>query len=146
MGHRKVLRLPDSAPSSQLEVMATEEVKPFHGDKDDENPEDFLCSFFRRMGTANSDTKKQQFKYFLQADSAADEWFDELQQNEKKDWDAIETAFNNHWPRKRAAKKTKEEYEKEITGLRLSIDDLGKRRKRQEETSTHISFGQIRWK
>ena len=119
--------------------MATEEVKPFHGDKDDENPEDFLRSFFRRMGTANGDTKKQQFKYFLQADSAADEWYEELQLNEKKDWDAIETAFNKRWPRKKAAKKTKEEYEEEITGLRLAMEDLGKKEKiAGREVYSHI--------
>ena len=93
------------------------------------------------MGTANSDTKKQQFKYFLQADSAADEWFEELQLNEKKDWDAIETAFNKCWPRKRAAKKTKEEYEEEITGLRLSIDDLGKK----EKTAGRDVYSHIVW-
>ena len=65
------------------------------------------------MGTANDDTKKQQFKYFLQADSAADEWFDELQPADKKDWTAIEDAFNKRWPRKKATKKTTEEYEEE---------------------------------
>ena len=97
--------------------MPTEQVDPFHGDREDENPEDFLRSFFRRMGTSNDDVKKQQFKYFLQADSAADEWFEELQQADKKDWSAIEEAFNKRWPRKKAAKKTTEEYEEEITGL-----------------------------
>ena len=109
--------------------MPTEQVDPFHGDREDENPEDFLRSFFRRMGTSNDDVKKQQFKYFLQADSAADEWFEELQQADKKDWSAIEEAFNKRWPRKKAAKKTTEEYEEEITGLRLKMEDLGKKEK-----------------
>ena len=119
--------------------MATEHVNPFHGDKEDENPEDFLCSFYRRMGTASGDTKKQQFLYFLQADSVADEWFDELSEAERKDWNTIETAFAKRWPRKKAAKKSKEEYEEEITGTRLQVEDLGKKEKiAGKETYSHI--------
>ena len=121
--------------------MATEHVDPFHGDKEDENPEDFLRSFFRRMGTATDDVKKRQFRYFLQADSAADEWFDELPQEDKKDWDALEDAFNKRWPRKKAAKKTKEEYEEEITGLQLKMDDLGKK----EKTAGRDVYSHIVW-
>jgi hypothetical protein len=44
--------------SEDLDSMPNEHVEPFHGDKEDENPEDFLRSFYRRMGTANDDTKK----------------------------------------------------------------------------------------
>ena len=121
--------------------MATEHVDPFHGDKEDENPEDFLRSFFRRMGTANDEVKKRQFKYFLQADSAADEWFDELPEKDKKDWDTIEKAFGERWPRKKAVKKTKEEYEEEITGLQLKMEDLGKKEKTAgREVYTHIAW------
>ena len=109
--------------------MPVEQVAPFHGDNEDENPEDFLRSFFRRMGTANDDVKKQQFPNFLQADSVADEWFDDLVQEEKQDWNAIETAFRKRWPRKKAVKKTVEEYEEEITGLRLKMEDMGKKEK-----------------
>lgn len=121
--------------------MATEHVDPFHGDKEDENPEDFLRSFFRRMGTAGDDVKKRQFKYYLQADSAADEWFEELPLGDKKDWDAIEDAFNKRWPRKKAAKKTKEEYEEEIMGLGLKMEDLGKK----EKTAGREIYSHIAW-
>ena len=121
--------------------MPTEQVDPFHGDKEDENPEDFLRSFFRRMGTADSATRKQQFKYFLQADSAADEWFEELAPEDKKDWEAIESAFNIRWPRRKAAKKTTEEYEEEITGLKLKTEDLGKKEKiAGREVYSHIAW------
>ena len=58
--------------------MSLEHVALFHGDKEDENPENFLRLFFQRMGTTSNNTKKQQFQYFLQADSVADEWFDDL--------------------------------------------------------------------
>jgi hypothetical protein len=121
--------------------MPTDHVDPFHGDKEDENPEDFLRAFFRRMGTSTDDVKKQQFKYFLQADSAADEWFDDLQPADKKDWNTIESAFNKRWPRKKAAKKTTEEYEEEITGLRLKMEDLGKK----EKTAGREVYSHIAW-
>ena len=121
--------------------MLTEHVEPFHGDKEDENLEDFLRSFFRRMGMATDDVRKQQFQYFLQVDSIADEWFDDLQPGEKKCWEDIENAFNKHWPRQKAAKKTKEEYEEEITGLRLKTEDLGKKEKMSgREIYSHIAW------
>ena len=118
--------LPDTASLGPDNGMATEPVKIFHRDKKDKNPDDFLRSFFRRMGSAN-DFKKKQFKYFLQADSIADKWFNELQHDDKKDWDTIEAAFNKCWPKKIVAKKTKEEYEAEITGLHLKMENLGKK-------------------
>jgi hypothetical protein len=65
--------LPEPESSPPHHIMATEQVKPFHGDKEDKNPEEFLCSFFRCMGMASDNVKKQQFRYFLQADSTADE-------------------------------------------------------------------------
>jgi hypothetical protein len=81
------------------------------------------------MGTTTDDVKKQQFKYYLQADSAADEWYDGLPPSDKKDWNAIEDAFNKRWLRKKTARKTTEEYEEEITGLKLTMEDLGKKEK-----------------
>jgi hypothetical protein len=133
------LELPDPGTPPDDDTMPTEHVDPFHGDKEDENPEDFLRAFFRRMGTSNDDVKKQQFRYFLQADSVADEWFDDLQPAEKKEWNAIEAAFSKCWPRQKAAKKTKEEYEEEITGLLLKMEDLGKREKTAgREVYSHI--------
>lgn len=121
--------------------MPTEQVDPFHGDKEDENPEDFLRSFFRRMGTASDEVRKQQFRYFLQADSVADEWFEELQITDKVSWNSIEDAFNKRWPRKKAAKKTTEEYEEEITGLHLKMEDLGKK----EKTAGREVYSHIVW-
>ena len=93
------------------------------------------------MGTASNDTRKQQFRNFLQADSATDEWFDELTQDDTKDWDSIETAFRKRWPRKKAVKKTAEEYEEEITGLKLKMEDLGKK----EKTAGREVYSHIVW-
>ena len=69
--------------------MAAEVVTPFQGDKEDENPENFLCTFFRRMGTNTNDIRKAQFPYYLQADSVADQWYLDLRDDEKKSWSSI---------------------------------------------------------
>jgi hypothetical protein len=121
--------------------MSSEQVAPFYGNKKDENPENFMRSFYRRMGTADDATKKQQFPNFLEADSVADEWFDGLTQAEKTDWTAIETAFCKRWPRKKTAKKTTEEYEKEILDFRLKMEDLGKK----ETASGRAVHAHIAW-
>ena len=121
--------------------MTSELVTPFHGDKDDENPEDFLRSFFWRMGTGSDDTRKQQFPNFLQADSVADEWYEELTGDDKTNWTTIEAAFRKRWPRKKAAKKTNEEYEEEIRDLQIKMEDLGKKEKvAGREIYTHIAW------
>ena len=121
--------------------MAAETIHPFHGDKEDENPEDFLRAFYRRMGDKSDDTKKAQFRYYLQADSAADEWYTDLLDNEKKSWGDIEVAFNKRWPRKRQVKKTDEEYEDEILGRKLKTEDLGKKEKvAGRDIYTHIAW------
>ena len=78
--------------------MASEQVTPFHGDKDDKNPEDFLRSFLRCMGTASNTVKKQQFPIFLQADSVTDEWYKDLQPDNTADWTTIKMAFRKCWP------------------------------------------------
>ena len=93
------------------------------------------------MGSATDEVKKQQFPNFLQADSVADEWFEELTEAERKDWNTIQTAFRKRWPRKKAAKKTTEEYEEEITGLRLKMEDMGKKEKiAGRDVYSHIAW------
>ena len=63
--------------------MAAEHVTPFHGNKEDESPEDFLQAYYRRMGNKSDEFKKAQFPYYLQADSVADEWFAEEETNQE---------------------------------------------------------------
>lgn len=122
-------------------MTTNEQVKPFFGDRDDENPEDFLRSFFRRMGTGSDEAKKQQFPNFLQADSVADEWFEELTEKDKASWAGIETAFRTRWPRKKASKKTSEEYEEEVRGLELKMVELGKKETVSgREVYTHVAW------
>ena len=93
------------------------------------------------MGNSADNIKKQQFPNFLQADSVADEWFEELTENDKSSWDNIEKAFRKRWPRNKAAKKTNEEYEEEIREVLLKTEDLGKKEKvAGREVYTHIAW------
>ena len=93
------------------------------------------------MGTASDDVKNRQFRNFLEADSAADEWFDELDNNEKKDWNTLEAAFCKRWPRKKTAKKTTDDYEREITTSSLKMEYLGKKETAAgKEVYAHIAW------
>ena len=93
------------------------------------------------MGTNTDETRRQQFPNFLQADSIADEWFEELSKNDKAEWANIEAAFRKRWPRKKPVKKTNEEYEEELRDLQLKTEDLGKKEKvTGREVYTHIAW------
>ncbi|KAF8883354.1 hypothetical protein CPB84DRAFT_1623672, partial [Gymnopilus junonius] len=53
----------------------------------------------------------------------------------------IEAAFCVQWLRKKAAKKTKEEYEEDIMMLRLKMEDIGKKEKITGcEVYSHIAW------
>ncbi|KAF8816562.1 hypothetical protein BYT27DRAFT_7248182 [Phlegmacium glaucopus] len=121
--------------------MSAEVITPFHGDKEDENPEDFLRAFFRRMGNSNDEVKKTQFPNYLQADGVADDWYIDLDNNEKKTWAEIEAAFRKRWPRKKQVKKTVKEYEEEILNQTITTEDLAKKEKvAGREIYSHIAW------
>ena len=78
-------------------VMTNYLATPFHGDRHDEDSSEFLSCFLQYMGTADKKMKAQNFIYYLQADSLADEWFEELGEEEKGSWDVIEVLFCRKW-------------------------------------------------
>jgi hypothetical protein len=49
------------------------------------------------MGSADDEKRARNFIYYLQADSDADEWFEELSEEEKKSWASIEVLFRRKW-------------------------------------------------
>jgi hypothetical protein len=116
-------------------------ITPFQGDKEGEIPEDFLRAFYRRMSDKPDDTKKAQFPYYLQAYSVADEWYADLTDDNKKTWTTIEVAFRKRWPKKKQVKKMEEEYEDEIVGRKLTMDELGKKEKMEGmEVYSHVAW------
>jgi hypothetical protein len=62
-----------------------------------EDPQEFFDRFLQCMGTKGDEFKAKHFIYYLVADSMADEWFEDLQQAEKKDWDTIKVLFYKRW-------------------------------------------------
>ena len=136
----KISTHPLPTTPTETEDMASETVMPFHGDKE-ESQEDFLHTFYRRMGNKTNDSRKNQFCYYLQANGAADEWFSDLAVKEKKSWKDIKAAFEKRWPQKKQIKKTEEEYEDEIVGRKLKAEDLEKKEVvAGRENYTHIAW------
>ncbi|RXW18472.1 hypothetical protein EST38_g7385 [Candolleomyces aberdarensis] len=114
-------------------------VEPFWGNKADENAQDFICSFNRAMGDKDETYKAKQFEYYLRADSEADEWWSELDAEKKKKWSDVEAAFQERWLKAKVVKKTATEYKEELLGLKLKIEDLGRKEEvAGRETYTHI--------
>src|ERR1700678_4241533 len=71
-------------------------MAPFGGDWN-EDPKEFLDWFFQCMGTAGDEFKAKQFIYYLQADSYADEWYEEIPQQEQQNWVSVEALFRKRW-------------------------------------------------
>ena len=137
----KISTYPLPTTPTENKDIASETVTPFHGDKEDKSLEDFLHAFYRRMGNKTNYSRKNQFCYYLQANGAADKWFLDLADEEKKSWKDIEVAFEKRWPQKKQIKKTEEEYKDEIMGWKLKAEDLGKKEVvAGRETYTHIAW------
>jgi hypothetical protein len=71
----------------------------FHGDKHDEDPEEFLSWFHQCTKTGDDPDafKARMFVNYLQVYSEADEWFEDLPEEEKKSWSNIERLFRRKW-------------------------------------------------
>ena len=76
--------------------MANYQATPFGGEWN-EDPNIFLSWFLECMGVADDKMKARQFVYYLQADSDADEWFEDLLEEEKSSWVIIERLFRKRW-------------------------------------------------
>jgi hypothetical protein len=74
--------------------MTNYQATPFCGERN-EDPGIFLRWFLQCMGTADDNAKARHFVYYLQADSDADEWFEDLEDEEKKSW--AEVLFRKRW-------------------------------------------------
>lgn len=93
------------------------------------------------MGNNIDNVKKQQFPNYLQANSVVDKWFEDLLPNKKANWMSTEAAFRLRWLRKKAVKKTKEEYKEDIMTMRLKMEDIGKK----EKVAGHEVYSHIAW-
>jgi hypothetical protein len=100
----------------------------FHGDWN-EDPKEFLDSYLQCTATTDDNFKAQHFINYLGADSDAEEWFDELRQDEKKDWVVIELLFRRKWLKEEVSTKetvtSRNELQPASTHLTPSITSTG---------------------
>jgi hypothetical protein len=71
-------------------------ISVFHGNWN-EDAEAFLNSYLEYMGPADDKKRARSFIYYLQADSNAEEWFEELPEEQKKSWATIEVLSRRKW-------------------------------------------------
>jgi hypothetical protein len=69
---------------------------PFSGEWD-EDPKKFLGWFLQCTAAADDARKAHDFIYYLRAGSNADEWFEDLPEEEKRSWVRIERLFRRKW-------------------------------------------------
>ena len=74
------------------------QATPFSGEWDEfEDPKLFSGWFLECTGTMDDETKAHHFIYYLQADSNAEEWFEDLLEEKKGSWVRIERLFCEEW-------------------------------------------------
>jgi hypothetical protein len=81
--------------SLALETQSTS-MSVFHGNWN-EDPKDFLHSYLQCTAAGGDSFRARQFINYLGVYSEADDWFDELPHEEKKNWAAIEFSFRKRW-------------------------------------------------
>ena len=72
------------------------QASPFSGEWN-EDPVAFLGWFRQCTGSADDKTRAKHFMYYLQAGSDADEWFEDLPDEEKGSWVIVERLFCKRW-------------------------------------------------
>jgi hypothetical protein len=125
--------------------MTTQQRELFSGEDDSkEQPGDFLRRFrsdMRAQSITTDADKISAFEDALRTGSIADEWFEKLGIPEKTTWKALEKAFKERFPGVEKATKSNTELERELQGMRLRVEDLGKTEVVQgTDVYTHIAF------
>ncbi|THV05880.1 hypothetical protein K435DRAFT_587056, partial [Dendrothele bispora CBS 962.96] len=92
---------------------------------------------------ADDKEKVSTFQLYCSVGSAADEWFDELTAEQKSSMASFITAFEARWPKVKAAKKTRAEYEVELLGHKLAEEEVGKKVELYgQEVFTHMAWAE----
>ena len=76
----------------------------FHGDWN-EDLKEFLDSYLQCTAAGGNNFRARQFINYLGVYSDAEDWFEELPQEEKKDWVAIELSFHKRWLKEEVLRK-----------------------------------------
>jgi len=124
-----------------------ERIPTFLGTREDEVTSKDFMKVYRRAAINNSnmnsdEAKITNFQNYLGSDSPAEEWYEETGKALNK-WPEFEAAFFDKFPTMEKAKKTAVELERELAGLKLQVEDLGKKEKYGgQEVWSHIAFAE----
>ena len=122
-----------------------ERIPTFLGTSEDEVTSKDFMKVYRRATINNSnlntdEAKISNFQNYLGSDSPAEEWYEATGKALTK-WPDFESAFFVQFPTMEKAKKTAVELERELAGLKLRVEDLGKKEKYGgQEVWSHIAF------
>ncbi|KDR76578.1 hypothetical protein GALMADRAFT_67310 [Galerina marginata CBS 339.88] len=123
------------------------DIQEFSGTQDDKvQPTEFLKSINRHLmitGTALTDeTRISTIGNWLKTDSPAEDWYNEAATPKSK-YTEFETAFKLRFPNVEKAKKTQTELERELAGMRIKTEDLGRTEKyKGQDVYTHVIFAE----
>ena len=122
-----------------------ERIPTFLGTGEDEVTSKDFMKVYRRATVNNSNmntdpAKIENFQNYLESDSPAEEWYEDEGKKLTK-WTDFELAFFTKFPMMDKAKKMAVELERELVGLRLRVEDLGKKEKYGgQEVWSHVVF------
>jgi len=124
-----------------------ERIPTFLGTGEDEVTSKDFMKVYRRATVNNSNmntdpAKIENFQNYLESDSPAEEWYEDEGKKLTK-WTDFELAFFTKFPTMDKAKKMAVELERELVGLRLRVEDLGKKKKYGgQEVWSHVAFAE----
>jgi hypothetical protein len=122
-----------------------ERIPTFLGTSEDEVTSKDFMKVYRRATINNSnlntdEAKISNFQNYLGSDSPAEEWYEATGKVLTK-WQDFEAAFFVQFTTIEKAKKTAVELERELAGLKLRVEDLGKKEKYGgQEVWSHVAF------
>ncbi|KAF8889563.1 hypothetical protein BD779DRAFT_1610959 [Infundibulicybe gibba] len=125
--------------------MHAKTVSRFSGERSDSvQPDDFLKdvknSFHEYSNLSDAD-RIEIFANNLKSRSVAEDWFNDSIAPTKANWREVQQAFVKRFPPVRRSKKTSAEYQRELSALKLTTAELGKKvTYAGEELWSHIAF------
>ena len=135
-----------SLPTAQVKFhRPMERIPTFLGTSEDEvTSKDFMkvyrCATINNSNLNTDEAKVTNFQNYLGSDSPVEDWYEATGKALNK-WPDFESAFFMQFPTMEKAKKTAVELERELAGLKLRVEDLGKKEKYGgQEVWSHIAF------
>ncbi|KAF8799841.1 hypothetical protein BYT27DRAFT_7217383 [Phlegmacium glaucopus] len=125
--------------------MAPEKIPDFSGTREDEvQPSNFLKTYPQKTrGLYTGDTEWiEGILDYLKSDSPAKEWFNDAGTPKTK-WTDFNKGFTIKFPDIERVKKTRDDLERELEGMKLKVESLGQTEKiAGDDVWTHIAFAE----